>query len=380
MRLAVVVPARSWNWDRVLRLRKQRRFQNAATLGLVGLGPVLAIATYLVLGPAGQGASSVLLRTVILADLVYILLVAGLVLMRVARMVAARRAKSAGSQLHLRLTAIFVGIALLPTVLVAVFAGLTINVGLEGWFSDRVRNVLGNSLLAAQAYEDEHRSDLSQDAMALGGYLNVARSSRFLISEGELRRVLSQGQSQIQRGLREAYVVNGAGEIRARGERSYLFDFETPTPEQLAQADGDAPLVIEDWPNNEFRALWRLQSYPDHYLYISREVDGEILKLLDETRETVTLYQQLEQDRGRLLFDFGLLYLAFALILLLGSIWLGLWFAERLARPVGRLAGAAQRVGAGDLDVRVPEEKGDDEIAMLGRIFNKMTKQLKGQR
>jgi two-component system nitrogen regulation sensor histidine kinase NtrY len=47
---------------------------------------------------------------------------------------------------------------------------------------------------------------------------------------------------------------------------------------------------------------------------------------------------------------------------------------------VGRLAGAAQRLGAGDFDVKVIEEKGDDEIAMLSRVFNHMTKQVKRQR
>src|SRR5690606_6669414 len=92
------------------------------------------------------------------------------------------------------------------------------------------------------------------------------------------------------------------------------------------------------------------------------------------------LYQQLESSRGRVLFEFGLVYIGFALILVLAAIWMGLWFAERLSRPVGRLAGAAQRVGAGDLDVQVTEEEGDDEIAMLGRLFNQMTRQLKGQR
>jgi two-component system nitrogen regulation sensor histidine kinase NtrY len=68
------------------------------------------------------------------------------------------------------------------------------------------------------------------------------------------------------------------------------------------------------------------------------------------------------------LFEFGLLYLGFALIMILAAIWLGLWFAERLSRPVGRLAerGAAGR--AGDLDVRVAEEQSDDEIAMLGQL------------
>ncbi len=97
-------------------------------------------------------------------------------------------------------------------------------------------------------------------------------------------------------------------------------------------------------------------------------------------RKPCSCINQLECERGRLLFNFGLLYLGFALILILAAVWLGLWFAERLARPVGRLAGAAQRVGGGDLDVQVAEEDGDDEIAMLGRLFNQMTRQLKGQR
>ena len=88
----------------------------------------------------------------------------------------------------------------------------------------------------------------------------------------------------------------------------------------------------------------------------------------------------MEAERGRLLFEFGLLYLGFAVILILAAIWLGLWLAERLSRPVGRLAGAAQKVGSGDLDVQIPEEEGDDEIAMMGRLFNQMTRQLKGQR
>ena len=109
-------------------------------------------------------------------------------------------------------------------------------------------------------------------------------------------------------------------------------------------------------------------------------MDGEILSLLDETQETVRLYQQLESERGGVLFQYGILYLGFAVILILAAIWLGLWFAERLSGPVGRLTGAAQRVGAGDLDVQVREETGDDEIAMLSRYFNQMTKQLKVQR
>ncbi len=103
--------------------------RHGAHFGLVILGPLLALATFLALGPLNQGAGSPALRLVLLADLVYVLVVAALVLARVARMIADRRAQSAGSRLHLRLTGVFALVALVPTVLVAVFAVLTVNVG-----------------------------------------------------------------------------------------------------------------------------------------------------------------------------------------------------------------------------------------------------------
>ncbi|MGR3624951.1 MAG: ATP-binding protein [Limimaricola sp.] len=354
--------------------------QNAATLSLVVLGPALAFATFWVLGPLDQGASSPLLRLVLLGDLVYALLVAALVSFRVARMISARRARSAGSRLHLRLTGVFALIALIPTVLVAVFSVLTINVGLEGWFSERVRTVLGASLSAAQAYEEEHRQDLSRDGLELANFLNAEREVHPFLSDGEVRQALGRVQGQIERGLTEAFVIDGTGEIRARGARSYEFDYERPEPEVFRRADAQGIAISEDWTNNEFRALIPLDAFTDRYLYVTREVDGGILALLDDTQQTVELYQQLEAERGGLLFEFGLLYLGFAVILILASIWLGLWFAERLSKPVGRLVSASQRVGAGDLDVRVIEEEGDDEIAQLGTYFNQMTTELKAQR
>nr|WP_242679096.1 PAS domain-containing sensor histidine kinase [Rhodobacter calidifons] len=365
---------------RFSRLRRQRRVQTAVTLGLVFLGPVLAVATFLALGSINTSAASPVLRLILLADLIYVLVIAALVLARVARLIAERRSRSAGSRLHMRLSGVFMLIALIPTVLVAVFAVLSINIGLEGWFSDRVRSVVGSSLSAAQAYEAVQRDDLAADVGTLAGYLNEAKRKSPFIRDDQLRPLLSQAQAVVQRGLKEAYLVDGTGALKTRGEKSYLFDFEPLTAEHLRLAREGNTVLIPDWKNNEFRALVRLDAYADRYLYVTRTVDGSILSLLDETQETVKLYNQLESERGRLLFNFGLIYLGFALILILAAIWLGLWFAERLSRPVGRLAGAAERVGGGDLDVQVTEEEGDDEIASLGRMFNQMTRQLKGQR
>ena len=96
--MAVATRARSfgrgisgYTLARLDRVRRKRRVQNVMTLALVALGPILAVATFLVLGPLDSGAGALSLRLVLLADLVYVLLLAALVLSRVVRMVADRR-------------------------------------------------------------------------------------------------------------------------------------------------------------------------------------------------------------------------------------------------------------------------------------------------
>ena len=365
---------------RLKELYQSRQIQNFVTLSLVLIGPILAAFTVLTFGPLNQNINSTVLRLILLADLFYILLVAALVLRRVMRIMAERRLEFAGSRLHLRLSGVFAFLAFMPTILVAIFAVFTVNFGLEGWFSERVRNVVGSSLAAAQAYEDEHRKDLTEDALSFAYYINSIKIKNFLLQDDQLRPALTVGQTNIQRGLKEAYLIDCTGLLHTRGERSYLFDFEQPSTEDITRAKTGETVIIEDWTNNEFRALIYLKGFADRYLYVSRVVDGSILSLLDETKQTARLYHQLEADRGRLLFEFGLLYLWFAIILILAATWLGLWFAERLSRPVGRLAEAAMQVGGGNLNVRVPEGDDDDEISMLGQLFNKMTHDLKGQR
>ena len=179
--------------------------------------------------------------------------------------------------------------------------------------------------------------------------------------------------------MKEAFILNGSGNIELRGERSYLFDFEKPDEKEIKRAITDV-VLINDFNNNELRALLYLKGFGDRYLYVTREVDGTLFNLLDETQKTAVLYQQMESDRTAYLLNFAVLYFALALLLIVSSVLFALWFAERLSKPIGRLAAAAKRVGAGELTTQVIEDEGDDEIAQLGRYFNQMTKQLKHQR
>tara|TARA_B110000008_G_scaffold32520_1_gene28958 strand:- start:2213 stop:4450 length:2238 start_codon:yes stop_codon:yes gene_type:complete len=357
-----------------------RKLKNFIIFSLVALGPLLAGITYLAMGPLKLNPSSEGLRFLIFLDVFYILVISGVILRRIIKLKSAIKLSLNGAQLHLKLTVVFSLIALVPTILVAIFSTITLNFGLDGWFSDRVRLALSSSQAASEAYYIEKQDSLISDAVTFSEYVNRAKESGVLIDDSDIRELISKVQDNIQRGLKEVFVIDGSGTIRARGDKSYLFDFEKPSTKILIDAEVGKPLVINDWENDELRVIIKLNLFYDRFLYISRSVNGNFLQLLNETNETVRFYKQLESDRGRIIFDFGLLYFGFSLMLILAATWVGFWYAEKLSRPIGELVDASKKIGDGDLSIRVIESNRNDEISVLGRTFNQMTSQLELQR
>src|SRR4029077_8836854 len=98
------------------------------------------------------------------------------------------------------------------------------------------------------------------------------------------------------------------------------------------------------------------------------------------TEQAVAEYQRLDQNRSWLQVAFAWIFAIVALLVLLAAVLIGLLLANQIARPIGRLIHAAERVRGGDLGVRVAEAPTGDELAGLSRAFNRMTGQLAAQR
>jgi two-component system nitrogen regulation sensor histidine kinase NtrY len=124
----------------------------------------------------------------------------------------------------------------------------------------------------------------------------------------------------------------------------------------------------------------RLNAFADAYLLVTRAVDPQVLEHQRRTQDAVSEYQRLNQNRSEIQLSFAALYVVVAILILLAAVWLALWAASRIVTPIGRLAGAAERVSEGDLGVRVAVGTDDDEIGALSETFNRMTSQLEGQR
>ena len=147
---------------------------------------------------------------------------------------------------------------------------------------------------------------------------------------------------------------------------------------QAAQT-GEVP-VLSNGADTEVRALVQLNSTPPLMLMIDRPVDPNILAHMHQTEDAVAQYERLDANRANLQVTFALIFALVALLVLAAAVSTGLFLANQIARPVGWLMQAAERVRGGDLAVQVPEIASDDELAGLSRAFNRMTSQLAAQR
>ncbi len=319
------------------------------------------------------------LIAMLLINLTLMLSLAALIGWRLARLWATRRSGRAGARLHVRLVAWFSAIAVVPAILVAIFAAVTLNLGLDAIFSAPVKNALGNAVSVSQVYIKEHEASLLGDIRYIADALQS--DPRLFDEERQVRAGMlfaKLGTVTQNRGLQASYILDSKGHILGSTKKQSMKDPRPPTPADFAQARQG--IVVDTPDNGTVTALVQLQTLNDAYLEVVRVVDPQVFGYYQRTKAAVSEYDRLDQNRSQVALVFALLYAVVSLVVLLAAIWSGLWAANRLVRPISNLIDAAGRVSEGDLDAQVRVERDDDELATLGIAFNRMTQQLSAQR
>jgi two-component system nitrogen regulation sensor histidine kinase NtrY len=173
-------------------------------------------------------------------DLVLLLALGALIAVRLVGVWAERRRGLAGSRLQIRMVALVSLIAVLPTIIVAVFSYLFFTFGLETWFSDKVSTAISQSLAVADAYLHEHQQAIRADALAMASDLD-RDAWKLELDPRQLDQVVT-AQTAL-RGLSEAMIFDRSGQIIARSGLTFMLGL-SPIPEDaILRADrGDVPL------------------------------------------------------------------------------------------------------------------------------------------
>ena len=346
-------------------------------VGALLLG-ILTFTTLSGASPFGRTRPGVDLGLMLVSLLVIVLLGASLA-GRLVRVWAERRRGSAGSRLHVRLVLLFGVVAVVPSILVAAFAAAFFNLGIQAWFGDRVRNALEASRQVAHAYLEEHRNNIRGDALAMANDLNRAGSMLLTDQGRSFAQVLAT--HTLLRGLTEAVVFDPTLKtVLAQFGATSSFDLDPPPQWAIDLAQQGEVAVLPDEQEGRVRALVALDSRPLLMLLIGRPVDPEVVNNQQRAEREVAEYEQLDRNRYGLQVTFVMIFAVAALLVLLAAVLIGLVIANQLARPIGRLIVAAERVRGGDLATRVEEGAADEELSSLARAFNRMTNQLAAQR
>ena len=314
-----------------------------------------------------------------IAVAVNFILVVGLVLFigrEAYRLISARVRGVAGSRLHTRVVGLFSVVAAVPAILVAVVASVTLDQGLDRWFSDRTRSIVETSISVAQAYLNEHGQVIRADIVAMANDFDRARE----ILQVDARRMQDFLNAQANiRSVSGAYLV--------KSDRSVVFTAKVPNSRELLppenalkQAAEGTPIIIAPGRSDQVGAVMKLRNYDDLYIFISRTVDQQVLSYLQRSQANFAEFKRLEQGRFGVQLAFALVYVGFALVLMLSAILVGIRFADRLVAPIRRLIDAADGVAHGQLEVSVPVQKSEGDLAMLSSTFNTMTGELRSQR
>ncbi|HWD48512.1 MAG TPA: PAS domain-containing sensor histidine kinase [Rhizomicrobium sp.] len=304
-----------------------------------------------------------------------------LIALRMVRIWSERRSVQAGARLHARLVGMFGAVAIVPTIFVAVFAVVTLNMGIEQWFSPRVRSAITNSIAVSQRYVNEHEKSITTDALAIAN--GIQQDPQLFDEQKHVKpeALFAQlGQLTKDRGLQAAYIYDSTGQILGSTKERNFPDTKPPTSADIAQASAGTIVIDANSSIGVVRALIRLQAMNDAYLLVLRRVDPTVFGYYQRSAAAALEYKKLDKNRSKVEVEFAVLYAMLSLLIVMAAILLGLYAANRLVRPISQLIDASERVSAGDLRVQVPVDRDDDEVGILGRAFNRMTSQLQAQR
>jgi two-component system nitrogen regulation sensor histidine kinase NtrY len=309
------------------------------------------------------------------------LVLAGLIGWRVARLMATRRTGRAGAKLHVRLVTWFAAIAVVPAIIIAMFASVTLNMGMEAWFSTRVKDALGSAENVAHQFIMSEARGITLDAGQIAE--SLSHDPSLIDPQNQLNTVLMMDKIRTMtqdRGLVGSFLLDAHGNEVAKSAAVTFSAVIKPSAADIADARHGKIVVDGDPGTGIAQALIVLPFLKDVYLLVVQRVDPQVFAYYQRTRAAVSEYARLDQSSTEIELVFAGLYALVSLIVLLAAVWAGLWAANRLVRPISNLVNAAERVSAGDLEAQVDVARADDELGTLGLAFNRMTHELAAQR
>ena len=316
------------------------------------------------------------LQTLLIIDIFLLLIFFGLIFKNFYRFYYTGKKNKKGAQTNLKYISVFSLFTVIPSLVVAIFSLFIFNFGIQNYFDKQITKAVNNSYDVAKNYLEESKENVLSDVILMSVGLNRA-SNLYYSNPNRFKNIMRS--EKLLRRIDDVYLIDSLGNILLSDVTDITDEFVIPSDEDYDQVLEGKPVFVSNNLENKTTVMTKLNSLVDTYLYISRNIDSEILRYLNETEEAVSFYYSVENSQTGIKVTFAIIYIIVVTLLLFLSTSIAITFASRLTKPIINLIGASDSISKGALDVKVPELETDDEFKQLNRNFNSMIERLKEQ-
>jgi two-component system nitrogen regulation sensor histidine kinase NtrY len=280
-----------------------------------------------------------------------------------------------GLSTNLNFIKYFIFVTAIPATFIAVFSLMLFNLGIEKWFDKKVNDVVNNSVEVARNYLEENQNSIKGEILAMANDLN--RNLNLYTDNKPLFQNYFDQQSRFRK-IEESYLINNDGVLLLSTSFTNKNNFVPPLKTFIDMANNGQTMLISDANKNQTNALIKLNE--NILLYTIRYVDAETVNFLKNTGEASTFYYKLKSNKLGLQITFAGVYIVIVSSLILISAVYAINIANKISNPIVKLIYAAKEVSSGNLNVKLKDEKEDDDFKKLYNTFNIMTQEIKIQK
>ena len=315
-------------------------------------------------------------------NVILIILLLFLIVRNVVKLFYERRRGIIGSKLRTKLVAAFVGLSLVPTILLFLFAINFLSYSMEFWFNIRIGDALNRSLEVAQVYYQQMAEQAKYNARQISA--DITKNHLYERARVDyLKSFIGQRQKNYKVGKVEIY-------FDFQKENMFFSDTESSELVPLKIE----PKMLEDiysgkevstvQPTNIGETIFGV--VPVFSYAVPTEVIGRVsvsytipkgfVDKLRSIADSSEQYGQIKLLKTPIKLNYIITLSIVTLLIIFLATWFGLALAKAITVPIQDLAQATNRITQGDLDTRIDIEA-DDEIGLLVKSFNQMTTDLK---
>ena len=349
--------------------------------------------------------SNITFFIVINLNIILVMVLGFLVIKNLVRLVLDRRRNILGAKLRTRLVLAFMGLSLVPTVLLFLVAKGMLQKGFNEWLSPQIEVSTESALSLAKLYYKSFEEDLRARSEYFREHLESLSSLlEGVSSNSDMSNLVASNNSVFNDFIKEKireYNLYEAALVDAQGKYAIRVSANSSEPVSIPEVnvasvyqalDGHSVVRPEQSLDAEFLRAYipigvsnkfsKASNIPqsdllasDLVLVTTVRVAEDLSKSLGEVINAFDDFRELKTFRRPLASSYLLTLIVVTLLIIFGAIWVGFYLARELSIPIGLLAEGTQQLAGGNLSHRIPET-GDDELSVLVRSFNKMTQDL----